>query len=209
MRNKKLLFAFLDLSNLRIEPSLSPTEGEIVTLWPFQTRKLGLTEGTTSVQCSGPLTLCSASAVWNCCSDHSKVVKWEIGGVWAEFDRGGHLPSTSVPWVFVRLERAAEKQNNIMISCTRQEMGEPSTILVSAKVWKYIFLHFFTCADSGPAHSELKTNDINLNTSLLGPAKLVDQLGLALVVNRERAGDSYLGLSQDWRAGDRALDIEW
>ena len=30
---------FLDLSNLRIEPSLSPTEGEIVTLWPFQSRK--------------------------------------------------------------------------------------------------------------------------------------------------------------------------
>ena len=73
---------FLDLSNLRIEPSLSPTEGEIVTLWPFQSRKPAQSQRG-QVNCTA-----HCSEHWNSAGDHSKLVKCEIGGVWAEFDGG-------------------------------------------------------------------------------------------------------------------------
>ena len=170
----KLFVAFLDLSNLRIEPSLSPTEGEIVTLWPFQTRKLGLGEGT-APQCSSAMKHLSAvqrNTALDCCSDHSKVVKWEI--VWAEFDRRGHLPSISVHckerfdtlqqtaldawWCIIVKLHAAESRDAMidhMISCRKWETSN------------YFDQHIDFCRST-------------LFRSQLGPAELVHQLGLGL-----------------------------
>ena len=76
---------FLDLSNLRIEPSLSPTEGEIVTLWPFQSRKPAQSQRG-QVQCTLQWTL--EQCWWWPFQTRKVRNRGRLGRVWW----GGHLP---------------------------------------------------------------------------------------------------------------------